>query len=295
MRLVIVQSDEIPHPGIDSSQNPTRFRYYRYYQWVYFIFFLQAFMFYIPEWLWKIWEGQKIDNLVSSFEDVLLNETERRRKMDTIIRYLTKTWKMHYWYAMKYIFCEFLSLANVVGQMYLLDKFFDGRFKTFGIRVVQFSRTQKQFTTYSNTTLSSKWDPKIMLFPRVTKCIFRRYGKTSNIETYDALCIMTLNIISEKLFIFLWFWLVILAALSSINLLLNLILVVIPIFRTYALRLRLHHINFTKLHALIRQGNYGDFFFLLDLLSLNVDNILFTELVREISNELPGKQIVLQI
>lgn len=37
-------------------------------------------------------------------------------------------------YVYRYFFCELLCLVNVVGQMYLMDAFFDGEFFTYGSR-----------------------------------------------------------------------------------------------------------------------------------------------------------------
>ena len=36
------------------------------------------------------------------------------------------------------------------------------------------------------------------------------------VEKHDALCILPLNIVNEKIYIFLWFWLLLLGALSTL-------------------------------------------------------------------------------
>ena len=76
--------------------------------------------------------------------------------------------------------CEFLSLANVVFQMYALNKFFDGEFYTYGLEVIRFAQMDSEI----------RIDPMIKIFPRMTKCQFYRYGPSSNIETVDALCLL---------------------------------------------------------------------------------------------------------
>lgn len=38
---------------------------HRYYQWVCFVLLGQAVMFYIPRYLWKIWEGGRLKVLAS--------------------------------------------------------------------------------------------------------------------------------------------------------------------------------------------------------------------------------------
>lgn len=47
---------------------------------------------------------------------------------------------------------------------------------------------------------------QIEVFPRVTKCTFHKFGASGTIQKHDALCVLALNILNEKIFIFLWFW-----------------------------------------------------------------------------------------
>ncbi len=59
-------------------------------------------------------------------------------------------------------------------------------------------------------------DPMIYIFPRMTKCTFHKFGATGEVEKLDALCILPLNIVNEKIYIFIWFWFLILGALSAL-------------------------------------------------------------------------------
>ena len=60
-------------------------------------------------------------------------------------------------------------------------------------------------------------DPMSRVFPRVTKCTFHKYGGSGTIQNLDALCILGMNILSEKIYVFLWFWLIILATVTGLN------------------------------------------------------------------------------
>jgi hypothetical protein len=51
---------------------------------------------------------------------------------------------------------------------------------------------------------------------RLTKCTFHKFGASGELEKHDALCILPLNIFNEKIYIFLWFWMLSLTALTSI-------------------------------------------------------------------------------
>ena len=56
------------------------------------------------------------------------------------------------------------------------------------------------------------------VFPKMTKCIFHKYGASGSIQTHDALCVLALNNIHDKIFIFLWFWYIIVLAVSVLAL-----------------------------------------------------------------------------
>ena len=55
-------------------------------------------------------------------------------------------------------------------------------------------------------------DPMARVFPKMTKCTFHKYGASGTIEKHDSLCILPLNIINEKIYIFLFLWLMILVS-----------------------------------------------------------------------------------
>lgn len=52
---------------------------------------------------------------------------------------------------------------------------------------------------------------------QVTKCIFHKYGPSGSIQQHDALCVMALNIIHEKIYTVLWFWLLFLFIASTLG------------------------------------------------------------------------------
>ena len=90
--------------------------------------------------------------------------------------------------------------------MFLMDRFFNGAFLTFGLEVIAFAERDQE----------DRLDPMIYIFPRMTKCTFHKFGTSGEVEKHDALCILPLNIVNEKIYIFLWFWLLLLGCLSTL-------------------------------------------------------------------------------
>ncbi len=90
------------------------------------------------------------------------------------------------------------------GQIMLMDRFFDGTFLTYGIEVISYAERDQE----------DRIDPMVYIFPRMTKCLFHKFGRSGEIERHDAMCILPLNIMNEKIYIFLWFWFALLLVLT---------------------------------------------------------------------------------
>ena len=71
-------------------------------------------------------------------------------------------------------------------------------------------------------------DPMSRVFPRMTKCTFYKYGGSGTLMTLDALCVLGMNILNEKIYVFLWFWFVILAGITGFNLVARIIQITCP-------------------------------------------------------------------
>ena len=72
-----------------------------------------------------------------------------------------------------------------------------------------------------NEDPSRRTDPMTRVFPRMTKCIYKKFGASGTIQTHDALCMLPINVINEKIYVFLWYWLVLLATLTGFSLILH--------------------------------------------------------------------------
>ncbi|KAK9498435.1 hypothetical protein O3M35_011008 [Rhynocoris fuscipes] len=229
----------------------------------------------MPRWLWKHWEGGKIHALMLDLDVGICSELEKRQKKKLLLDYLWENLRYHNWWCFRYYLCELLSLLNVIGQMFLMDKFFDGAFLTFGIDVIKFMSDDQE----------ERVDPMIFIFPRMTKCTFHKYGVSGDLEKHDAICILPLNVVNEKIYIFLWFWFLILAGLTTLVIFYRIIIILSPRMRVYLLRLRFRLVRGEAIDAIVRRSKMGDWF-LLYMLGENIDSIIFRDVIHELASRL---------
>merc|ERR1711936_1120045 len=62
-------------------------------------------------------------------------------------------------------------------------------------------------------------EPLSYKLPKITKCTFHKYGASGTVEKKDGLCVLPQNIINEKIFLFIWIWLVFVAVVTGMFLL----------------------------------------------------------------------------
>ncbi|XP_036139293.1 innexin shaking-B isoform X1 [Monomorium pharaonis] len=273
----------VPYPGVSNTKGEgghghaphPLVKQHKYYQWVIFFLLLQAILFYTPRWLWKGWEGGKIHALMMDLDIGLCSEVEKKQKKKMLLDYLWENLRFHNWWAYRYYLCEVLALVNVIGQMFLMDRFFDGAFLTFGIDVLRFLESDQE----------DRVDPMIYIFPRMTKCTFYKYGVSGEVERHDAVCILPLNVVNEKIYVFLWFWFLFLGVLSFFTVLYRILIIFSPRTRVYLLRMRFRLVRRDAVETIVRRSKVGDWF-LLYMLGENLDTVIYRDVMHELANKL---------
>ncbi|XP_032452080.1 innexin inx2-like isoform X2 [Nasonia vitripennis] len=104
--------------------------------------------------------------------------------------------------------------------MYLLDAFLEGQFRHYGPAVISSALTSTNAPKggFTNPLLQQQVNPMARLFPKLAKCTLHTFGPGGSSQTHDALCVLPLNVVNEKIFVFLWFWLVFLAIAGALAL-----------------------------------------------------------------------------
>ncbi|KAJ9596326.1 hypothetical protein L9F63_012659 [Diploptera punctata] len=203
------------------------------------------------------------------------SKEDRRDRQSRLVQYIMDTLHLHNTYAAGYFICEALNFINVVGNIFFIDVFLGGAFLKYGTEVVR----------YSGMNQENRTDPMIAVFPRVTKCTFHKFGPSGSIQKHDALCVLALNILNEKIYIFLWFWFIVLAVMSGLALLYSTVIVVLPSIRETILKRRFRFGQPTGVSNVVDKTQVGDFL-LLHLLGQNMNMVVFSEILEELSRRL---------
>jgi hypothetical protein len=173
-------------------------QFHNYYQWVWCFLFFQALLFYLPHWIWKTWEGGRLKTLVADLNTHVIAPDVKSGYKAAILEYLTPPeeggTRGHNIYAYQYAFCELLNFVNILTQIFLIDAFLGYEFSTYGSEVLKISES-KPFTRH---------DAMNRVFPIVTMCQIKIFGFAGSLNDHDALCVLPINILNEKIYIFIW-------------------------------------------------------------------------------------------
>jgi len=286
-RWVGKQGVDIPHPGISPTadlEEGQEVKYHKWYQWVAFFLFLEVLFFYLPRYIRKSSEDGKVKMLIGNLKDPLLDDGAKESQINEIVKYFRLHRGTHSLYAMRFFAMEIVNFVNVIGQIYFIDFFLDGEFLKYGTDVFHFTGLEHE----------DRPDPMAVVFPKVTKCTFNKYGPSGTIEKKDGLCVLPQNIINEKMFIFIWFWLVFLAVVTGLYLIFRL-----STFLSQQTRIGLIRIHGgtscrrSDVEAILEPASLTYFeklgdWFLLQLICKNLNILLVNDLIRHLNKAEEG-------
>ncbi|KAL8587752.1 hypothetical protein ACOMHN_020970 [Nucella lapillus] len=197
-----------------------------YYQWVPVVLLLQALLFYIPCIIWRLLNGQSginIDRIVSLASDAQYESPEvRMRTIKYVVRHIDRCLDnqresrhrccvtlRHILSAKLSVLCgrrygnyllsvyfmmKVFYISNAIGQLFMLNAFLSTDYNMYGFQVLEDLATGTEWTASRR-------------FPRVTMCDFEIRQMTNN-HRYSVQCVLPINLFNEKIYIFMWFWLV---------------------------------------------------------------------------------------
>ncbi|EDV96488.1 innexin inx4 [Drosophila grimshawi] len=248
----------------------------RYYQWVVPVLLLQSFIFYLPAFLWKIWEGGRLKNLCANLDDVLAGTEKTTAHLRKVAKYFARDYKeTHLRYFASYIFCEISNFGISIINILLLNVFLDGFWS--------------HYVKALSAVPAYNWDEwnriTTHMFPKIAKCEIFKFGGSGTLESVDNLCLLPLNNLNEKIFLFLWVWFLLMALLAGLKLMYRLAIVFHRGLRFQLLRAKSRFMPFSSLKRALCEFSCGDWFMLMRV-SNNMSYELFHQLMKLIHDEL---------
>ena len=106
-----------------------------------------------------------------------------------------------------FLFSKLCYIVNVVGQLFVLNRVLSTRYSTFGVDMLNAVVSESDWT-----------EDSYVAFPRVTLCDFKVRGQDlGNVQTYTVQCVLPVNLYNEKIYMFLWFWMMAVALASVVS------------------------------------------------------------------------------
>ncbi|XP_026287512.1 innexin inx2-like [Frankliniella occidentalis] len=309
-----------PAPGVADEQGAS-IRRHAYYQWVPLVLGMQAVLFAAPYMFWTLWEGGLVAGALRGLRlQEVVAADKRLGQVRLLARYFHGTLNSHTVWAVGYWAVEVLNLCNVVLNALALDALLGGRFFSYGMQVLAAAPAAPAAPAHPQLLVPRRldpyphWEPAAALhrpadpldhpedpadpmeavFPKLTKCTFFKYGPSGSIQRHDALCVMALNVVNEKVFVLLWVWFAMLAAASLLIVVRTCAaMAAYACTRRSASRNRLTLWLFGRLlglpplsvgvsETLAGHLNVGDWLFLL-LLAKNMPRVVYRSLANEIA------------
>lgn len=110
-------------------------------------------------------------------------------------------------------------------------------------------------------------------------------GASGSIQKHDSLCVLPLNIVNEKTYIFIWFWFVILLTMLTVLIIYRIVIIALPKIRPKILHAKHRSIPIEACEALCRKIDMGDWWILM-MLGTNMDPIIFREVIGELAKKI---------
>jgi len=276
-----------------------------YYQWVPIILVFMAFLFKVPCLVWRMLNGYSGLNLEKIVNMAAGTQTAEPKKRDETVKHIAvyidrwlethRQYNYNFMVRMKqkaskvclilcnkregtyltglYMFVKILYCVNVICQFFILNAFMGHSFySAYGLEVLN--------------GLANNWEvQESPRFPRVTLCDFD-IRQLQNLQRWTVQCVLPINLFNEKIFIFLWFWFVVVAAVTCGNFL----------FWIWRVIVKHNRVAYVKKFLKVRDELHGeddkricrqfadqylrdDGLFVLRIVSRNTNAILLTDLV----------------
>jgi len=130
-------------------------------------------------------------------------------------------------------------------------------------------------------------NPMCDTFPRIASCDYWRWGAGGKQENVNAICVLALNMIHDKVFLILWWWFFFLSIVGLLRLVYRLAQILSPEVRFQLINMRMNRYfkkssKIVKIEHFLSECKLGDWFVLYQL-SKNLNRPFFMDFITHLS------------
>lgn len=220
-----------------------------------------------------------LENLLFSHRKISFHSKPVMSKISSMKSWLCSGKRSGRQLIVQYMFIKFLYLINAFGQLVLMQYFLN-----FGHNGSSFG-----YFVLNNILNGREWN-ETLIFPRVTYCYVKDIRHVGMTNDYLAQCALPINMLNEKIYIFLWFWTIIVTIFTCLSF----------IQWIYRLSIASSQVGFLKKFLRIREqynnednSSLNSFFnaflrkdgvFILRMFSINAGDLITADIVTELWN-----------
>jgi len=256
-----------------------------YYQWVVFMLAINAMLFKIPHLLWESFEGgimKKFHSGKGLKSDLMNDDGDMEKHLQTHIAYFKKLSKKsgkNMTYYAQFQTCQLLNIIMLVLNFWATNQFLgtteSGGFSSYGSDVVNFLTADVWDSTNPG--------PMCQTFPTVVGCEFSTVGAAGSRQTETGVCILSQNIINEKIYLFLWFWFVLLGVASGIQLIFEIAVLSMGAVRSWLMERQFDGTDDQQMKDFVQNLGLGDWFVLYQI-GKNTNEEFFHTFIKKLSS-----------
>ena len=101
-------------------------------------------------------------------------------------------------YGASHLTSQIICLGAVIAIIVLIDVFLNGNFLEYGLYALLLK------TLVLDGTDHAQMEPMAIVFPRFAKCSYESFAESGTKQELDVRCVLTINIVNEKLFLIIW-------------------------------------------------------------------------------------------
>merc|ERR1711953_684405 len=252
-----------------------------YYQWVPFMLVISAVIFKIPDVIWGLLEG----GFMKSFADDSANsvsihkdEEAKKKLIKSHISLFGVLKGNNKFYYFKFLFCQILNIVLLIANFSMTSAFLDTDFSTYGTDVLE----------YLTDDNDSRLNPMCKVFPTAVSCTMPKVGTGGGESNTNHLCILSQNVINEKIYLGLWFWFIFLAAIGSIQMLYEVIIIALPVIRLQLTLLTMGSHGSDDINDFFKSCDFADWFFL-NQIGKNTEKKFYREFIKGLAKDHASK------